>query len=276
MALPVCRTQIILVLAAIVGLASLCDAYAFELPPDVTQVLTKYEEVSPRTASMMNYSIFRGTSSLRDLPPKEQGWIETYGKSASSLLLFLTPKHVDAAHEVILGVTPSNVLDAEYAATHPGSGWTQRHALSTLDDWIHSIIHRDGEGSAKGEGNHTGWENARHWAAGGPKTCCDGLPPLCTHPVAQRLAKEAPLCAPLCCQRSVVVPLDSASTHSVLADGGKRRTVCVSPGLWDPFCFITLLESNDLELQDELEHLRRLERRFLLEHCLRQNEVDQS
>lgn len=269
-----CRTQILL-FVAVSCLTRLIQIASFELPAEVTEILAKDD--AKRTAPL-GYSIFRGRSSLRDLTSKEQNWMEFYGKSASSLLLFLSDNRDDAAHEVILGVTPSNVAEAEYAATHPGSGWTEQHPLSTVDDWIHSIIHRDGEGDFKGEGNHTGWENAMYWAAGGPKTICDeGRVPLCTHPVARRLAQEAPRCAPQSCQRGLIVSSDSGasspSTHSVLADGGKRRTVCIPPGHWDPFCFIRLLRAAPVELQPELEHLRALERRYLLEHCLREQRL---
>ena len=87
----------------------------------------------------LEYSIFRGDSSLRSLPEYQSRWIGEYGKSVSALMLFLSGS-MDAAHEVILGVTPDVIGEAEYAATHPGSGWYQNHPLSTEDDWIHSII----------------------------------------------------------------------------------------------------------------------------------------
>ena len=260
-------------------LACLClflahSVHCFDLPQEVRDIVAGHK---PRSPASLDYSIFGGTSCLGDLPPRESDWIDTYGKSASALLLFLADnrKYVDAAHEVILGVTPSNMEDAEYAATHPGSGWMDKHPLSTVDDWIHSIIHRDGEGIFKGEGNHTGFENSKYWAAGGPKALpTGGVPPICTHPVAVQLASEAPQCAPRCCALGlVVVGRDKgipslAAMHSVLADGGIRRTVTVPAGHWDPFRFVQLLRESPEALRDELEQLCLLEYNLLLEYCL--------
>ena len=75
--------------------------------------------------------------------------------------------YLDAAHDVILGVTTWEDLDlAEYAATHSGlTNWSQTHPLSDVDDVIHSMIHRL-EGSAVGEGGYTGYQNAKYWLAG--------------------------------------------------------------------------------------------------------------
>ena len=264
---------------AAVGGVALCLwgllCHAFSLDNDksrlINEILTRNVPRLSKDGGSLSYSIFRGASALRELPLEQQRWIESYDKSAAALLLFLVEdtKYADAAHEVVLGVTPSNLHDAEYAATHPGSGWTERHPLSTLDDWIHSIIHRDGEGEYRGEGNHTGFENALYWAAGGPKSVPSrGTPAICTHVVAQRLAAQALKLFPQCCRRGLVVPRSSTATHSVLADGGVRRTVCIPPGHFDPFCFTRLLQDPPLDLKEELDEFRHLEYRLLLEHCL--------
>ena len=245
---------------------------ALSLPEEVNEIIANgkpFLEPPPQSACLQ-YSIFGGKSSLRNLASREQDWIQTYGKSASALLLFLTEnrQYADAAHEVILGVTPWNVPEAEYAATHPGSGWMAKHPLSTVDDWIHAIIHRDGEGNLTGEGNHTGWENSMYWAAGGPKALpADSVPSICTHPVAIRLAREVPKCAPRCCAQGLVTGTVPAE-HSVLADGGIRRTTVVPPRHWDPFRLVKLLREAPCELQEELEQIRLLEYRTLLEYCI--------
>jgi hypothetical protein len=231
-------------------------------------ILTKCKTTSLHRARL-DYTIFRGLSSLRGLPSEEQRWIESYGKSASALMLFLSNvNYADAAHEVILGVTPENIADAEYAATHPGSGWTDNHPLSTTDDWIHAIIHRDRESHYRGEGNHTGWENAMYWVAGGPKQLpSSGIPRICTHPMAKILSKKALLVAPNCCKKGLI-PNSKMAIHKVLADGGGRRTVCIPPGHFDAFRFIALLQSAPPELEEELEELRLLEYKLLLDFCL--------
>lgn len=247
---------------------------AFDLPEEIGAILGALDEKRLQPAARLDYSIFRGKSSLRELPSRPKGWIQRYGKSASALLL-VSQEYLDAAHEVILGVTLTNLADAEYAATHPGSGWTDRHPLSTTDDWIHAIIHRDGEGDIRGEGNHTGWENAMYWTAGGPKMLPkDGAARVCTHPVAQALAAQAPVKAPRCCAPEVGLLSPKEAIYSVLADGGKRRQVRIPPWQWDPFRFIQLLQDSPAGLLvEELESLRRLEFRLLLEHSLHENHL---
>ena len=266
------------VVAAVLCLFLAPCVCSFDLPQEVRDIVARRSARLQHQTSSLGYSIFGGKSCLGEvLSEREADWIEGYGKSATALLLFLVGsssdrdgKYTDAAHEVILGVTPSNMQDAEYAATHPGSGWMEKHPLSTVDDWIHSIIHRDAEGDYKGEGNHTGWENAGYWSAGGPKKLSstnDNVPPICTHPVAVRLASEAPTCAPRCCALGVVSS-GSSSMHSVLADGGVRRNAVVPAGHWDPFRFIQLLRESSTDLQDEFEQLRALEYKLLLEYCI--------
>jgi hypothetical protein len=248
---------------------------ASDLPEEICVILGRLDKKRLQPAARLDYSIFRGKSSLRELPSQSQGWIQHYGKSASALLL-VSNDFLDAAHEVVLGVTLTNLADAEYAATHPGSGWTDRHPLSTTDDWIHAIVHRDGEGEIRGEGNHAGWENAMYWAAGGPKTLPkDGVPRICTHPVALALAAQAPVRAPRCCSPDVGLLSAKETVYSVLADGGGRRQVRVPSRQWDPFRFIQLLQDSPANVLEELERVRRLEFRLLLEHSLREKDSSQ-
>lgn len=225
---------------------------SFKLPVEALQALSR----PPQPTAPLAYRIFSGESCWRHL---SCDWIEKYGKSVTSLLMMLCSQP-DAAHEVVLGVNRTNFRAAEIAATHPGSGWSTRHPLSTEDDWIHALIHRDAEGNLLGEGNHTGWENAKYWATGGPKRL-DRI--VLDHPVARQLATAVR-------DEELRLRTDMERSYSVLADGGSRRTVWVPPDSWDPVRFIDLLRDQGkltLPQRDELERLRLLEYRLLLEHC---------
>jgi hypothetical protein len=273
-----------------------------------------------KNRSALDYSIFRGQgSSLRNLPIKQRKWIERFEKSLAALLLLVlhgslssseaSSLVLDAAHEVILGVRPDDediIKEAEFAATHPGqTKWMQNHPLSDVDDWIHSIIHRQ-EGDAIGEGNHTGWDNAKYWAAGGPKqlyssssssddddanTDDDNNDTANTgnsvddavtssrngrktehhhHVIAQELAQLARQFAPLCVKAGVVT--SCRTQHVIFAGNGhqKRRIVSIPANCWDPFCFINLLSSFSARLPQEREELNILlqaELDLLLEHA---------
>lgn len=258
----------------------------------------------------LNYSIFRGQSALRELPLKQREWIDRFGKSVAAILLLVLHESLsessasscsvlllDAAHEVVLGVRPDNINEAEYAATRPGqTTWMQDHPLSDLDDWIHSIIHRR-EGHAIGEGNHAGWENAKYWAAGGPKqlysssTSSDddamnkensaaaaaascGINGIMERHllIAQELARLARQRAPLCVKAGVVTTC--TTQHYILAGGNgqqKKRIVSIPANCWDPFCFINLLSSVSCRLQqerEELDILLQAELDLLLKHAI--------
>ena len=95
----------------------------------------------------MGYSIFDGTSALRsfladdddenDLDVFRPSSFGMYGlrnppafyRTAAALLL--SRGNLEAAHEVILGVTPHNLDEAEFAATHRGqTDWAERHPLT--------------------------------------------------------------------------------------------------------------------------------------------------
>jgi hypothetical protein len=172
-------------------------------------------------------------------------------------LLLLLDGHGDAAHEILLGVTMKNLEEAEIAATHPPSTWSQRHPLNDLDEIVHSIVHR-WEGQHIGEGNHTGWENAMYWAAGEPPKLPRHqhrknnpavlVPSSLGHPVRQALAAFAVRRAPRLVRLGVVVAPSSSSSsdspsschHEILAGGGECRTVSVPGGWWDPFQFVKL------------------------------------
>jgi hypothetical protein len=126
---------------------------------------------------------------------------------------------------------------------------------------------------------HTGWENAKHWAAGGPKQhqvlyCAskkkkeyDQNHHYCHHPVYQALAVCAQLKAKLCVQAGVVGR--RSRKHSIIATGGKSHSVRVERGAWDPFLFVDLLaaaDNSDLELQRQLRYLQEMQLRLLLRY----------
>jgi hypothetical protein len=166
-------------------------------------------------------------------------------KACLSLMLLLEGRG-DAAHEAVLGVTADNFREAEYAASHPPSNWSRLHPLSDEDDMVHSLVHR-WEGEHVGEGNHTGWENAKYWACGGPKRL-DG-DELGAHPVRRALALCAAERAPNLVRLGVVAP--ARGEHRILADGGSHRSVVVPPGCWDPIQFIDLKRRISLPVLDE-------------------------
>jgi hypothetical protein len=162
-------------------------------------------------------------------------------------LLLLMEGRGDEAHEAVLGVTLENFREAEHAATHPPSNWSRLHPLSDDDDVVHSLLHR-WEGDSVGEGNHTGWENAKYWACGGPKRL-DGND-LGAHPVRRALVALASERAPNLVRLGVVAP--TPGVHRIVADGGSHRVVSVPPGCWNPVQFINVKQRMSLPvLHDE-------------------------
>ena len=255
------------------------------------------------SATIMKYSIFNdkeqegggGGASLRNLPTALKQELfsnhdskdvdpslksQKLSKAAVAIILLLAG-YTDASHEVILGVTPYNIDEAEYAATHRGeTNWTSEHPLTEVDDIVHSLIHRR-EGPAKGEGGYTGFENGKYWIAGGPKLRPSGV--TTTHPCYQSLAAFAKKHTPMCVDAGVVVGETTKTenshhaTHQIIQGGGKEeRTVTVPRGCWDPFCFIDLCrdysrkqDQNDAkQLQEEIRMLEEKEIDLLLEHEL--------
>jgi len=157
------------------------------------------------TSFPMKYGISSGESSLRSLsdddmdllrPSKYGAFGEHISDSASfhraASIMLLLRGNLEASHEVVLGVTPVDIAQGEYAAMHPGqTSWADNHPLSTAADIIHAAIHRL-EGAAYGEGNHTGYDNAKYWAMGGPKKLENPAP----HPAREKLACRAMEYAP--------------------------------------------------------------------------------
>mmetsp|Transcript_17474 Transcript_17474/g.48244 ORF Transcript_17474/g.48244 Transcript_17474/m.48244 type:complete len:395 (+) Transcript_17474:831-2015(+) len=252
----------------------------------------------------MNYNIFRGKSSLRSLSRDDRELLfslilpsskservakaidenenENEKNSRSQTqrnaalnrvlaLLFLLKENLEVAHELVLGVTLDELETAEYAATHPGkTSWLRDHPLDDSADWIHAIVHRL-EGSALGEVDQPGYENAKYWILGGPKLL---ERPAADHPVRKLMARCAPRIAPVCVSTRGLLWSSSSSSsgnnkdkdntntntktnddpktndhasrrrnkHRVLAGGGKFRSVVppLTEGEWDDLAFIEL------------------------------------
>jgi hypothetical protein len=119
-----------------------------------------------------------------------------------------------------------------------------------------------------------GYENAKYWAAGGPKYSS-------THyqhqPVYGALCHLARQKTPLCVAAGIIASSHGGKFHEILADGGHRRTVHVPKGCWDPFCFIDIIchrqqskqeEEDDNLLQSEINYLQDEELELLLQHEL--------
>jgi hypothetical protein len=242
----------------------------------------------------MEYCIFQGVSSIRDISENDKHLVDPnvlFGGCVSGTdadcpreeyadaqrcacaMLLLLRGYLDAAHDVILGVTLDNVEEGEYAALHRGeTNWMQEHPLSDSADLIHAAIHRL-EGSALGEGDYMGYENSKYWLAGGPKA----LERPAMHSVRTDLARIARECAPCSVERGVIAG-ENGAKHSIIADGGKTRNVCVPAGQWDGFAFVDLCERRECghelsqELVDEVTMLERAELVLLLrsqlEECL--------
>ena len=102
---------------------------------------------------------------------------------------------------------------------------------------LHAAIHRIVEGSALGEGDATGYENAKYWLAGGPKL----LDHPAAHPVREALARLAKKHAPHCVEQGGVVA-SKDTRYSVLSGGGKTRSICVPAGQWDDYAFLNLCQ----------------------------------
>jgi hypothetical protein len=223
----------------------------------------------------LHYTLQRhGTSALRSLKTTDIwlfGTHETPSKIAQAIWLLICG-YGDAAHEVLLGVNETNQDFAEYAATHPGqTSWHQDHPLEDVNDLVHSLIHRC-EGASMGEGGHSGLENAKYWAAGGPKEYTnfgntDAAPSV--NLIHKALLQWSSLHTPKIA--ASVVSTNSARIHSIIASGGKRREVVVRPGCWDPFAFINLCgkaEQLSYLEQDQLRGLQEFELRLLLRYAL--------
>lgn len=286
---------------------------------DVGQVESVFREKTPFS---MEYGVFKGVSSLRSLSHNEtrllhrRAYVQDHDKDddkdeteeqhrscpaataafyRAASLLFVIRGKLEVAHELVLGVTPHELDTAEYAATHPGqTSWSKDHPLTDSADRIHALIHRL-EGSALGEGNHSGFDNAKYWILGGPKL----LDKPADHWVKAVLEARAPLIAPLCvARRKLLSPRTSSRRqhlnidtyqgkgtnklrpeHSIPVAGGKTRAVLpnLKEGEWDDLAFIDLCrlrEGGKVLSEEECKEIMELQRLELL--CLLQFELEQA
>lgn len=235
------RSALLVLLLLCIAVSTVDAASEFILSDQAQQaVRVSQDNFIVRKNLPIDYSIFEGKSCLRGLAEEDLVLFQhpEFRKTAIACLLLMRGLS-GAAHEVLLGVTPENLAQAEYAATHPGkTSWQQDHPLSTEDDMLHSLIHM-WEGDLLGEGNQRGWENSKYWAAGGPKNLFDededDETPV--HPIHAVLLDEAKSVAPICFNQIVC---QEAKSHTIIAGGGKFRKVIVRSKRWDPFRFIDL------------------------------------
>ena len=244
---------------------------------------------------LMAYSIFNGTSALRTLAEDDRHVLRpasfgVYGvrechspalhRAAAALLV--SRGRLEAAHEVVLGVTPQNVEEAEYAATHRGqTDWAATHPLTDTADWIHALVHRL-EGPAVGEGNHIGYANAKYWILGGPKELVGPA----SHPIRDALRQRVLQHAPNIAKHRGIIAGEGKDgwgpIHQIIAPfgGEKMREVRIPPGEWDDVAFIDIcklrLENRDdgdldqLSEEEcrEIETLQEAELLLLIQHEL--------
>jgi hypothetical protein len=239
------------------SIAGACNGknYGLSVSPDVQawldQIVNRTNVLFRDQKSTLQYSIFQeGRSVLRDIT----NWNERLPSLvqsnkllvAISMLLWMysdrsssvDERHLDAAHEVLLGVTADNLAQAEYAATHRGkTSWSEQHPLTDEDDMLHAIVHRL-EGNAIGEGGYSGWANAKYWSAGGPKQ----KEILGDHPVHQALS--------LICKQQLpsssfsrLVDDSQSRQYEIIAGNDLTRWVTVKRGYWDPIAWIDLCQS---------------------------------
>jgi hypothetical protein len=226
----------------------------------------------PREDVLLDYSIVqKGTSCVRDLSEADLLLFRYYqkqelSKTAVGTLLLLRGL-LGAAHECVLGVTPTNLDEAEYAATHRGeTTWNQDHPLSDEDDLLHALIHL-WEGDARGEGNYTGWDNCKYWMLGGPKKryCSsesdesEDTSPTSVHAIEASLCQMAQSVAPKCVLAGVVTGETlERRQHSIIAGGGQYRIATLPPGRWNSIAFVDLCSQRrklDKEMLWELDLL---------------------
>lgn len=223
----------------------------------------------------MKYGIFQGTSAFRclsqdikELIKKAEDASSELTKTSIALILLCCNMNGDLPHEVMLGVNSTNLEEAEFAATNRGqTSWSKDHPLTDTDDMLHSAIHRLCEGNFVGEGGHTGWENAKFWAAGGPKMLYDGQKRHQEHPIRRALAEAVLEHTPRCVNEGVVCRSHPCE-HTIIAEGCNFRQCLVESGCWDPFCFVDLIIQSSSDFLAELTWLQELELQLILRYEL--------
>lgn len=199
----------------------------------------------------MNYSIFQGYSAVRLLPDvwksRFQASKRRYGTNKTRKTIWalelIGQGYLDAAHEVIMGVTKWDDLDkAEHVAIYEGQkNWSQKNYISDIDDVIHSIIHRL-EGNAIGEGGYTGYQNAKYLITGGPKQSRSVLPSIADGNevalVYEVLTEYLKQMYPELVE-SLITSSDELH-YEIIVEGGRCRNVTVPPYSWNGLALIDL------------------------------------
>eukprot|EP00957_Ditylum_brightwellii_P171600 13064590-Ditylum_brightwellii.AAC.2 len=144
---------------------------------------------------------------------------------------------------MILGTVISNIDEAKCTAMNQGlTEWADCHPLTDSADIFHVFIHHF-EGSHVGEGNHTGYNNAKYWLVCGPKKL--GSPAV--HAVILEMTRKATIIAPYCVQATGLVASSLPSLengkskevkHITITGGDKNRIALVFDGEWDGFAFV--------------------------------------
>lgn len=187
----------------------------------------------------LHYNITKmGKSTLRNLTDDEISYLRISNSSGSTNNSILAPLMMlihadvdeyalDKAHEIILGVNETNIIEAEFAAINRGkTSWSEDHPLNADQDMLHSIIHRL-EGGSIGEGGYKGYENAKYWLFGGSKM----MESVEDHVVRAWLRNYVLRRDYL--QEMGLVVANERRCYEIIAGGGRRRTVFVEQGEFD-------------------------------------------
>lgn len=234
-----------------------------------------------RIPQKMNYNITaQGSSTLRNLTDTENQIIEKFNNADISASNMLVPllillngeiSAIDKCHEMILGVNTTNIVDAEFAATHPPTSWSKDHPLDSDQDILHAFLHRI-EGKFVGEGGYRGYENAMYWLAGGSKK----LDSLTSHYIFDELKRYIENKDSLFGKLNLIA--EDVRKYEIISGGGKTRVISVLTNTFDAFRYVTLCErryaadesNSQLKLteneKDLVDDLQRKEIEIMLEY----------
>lgn len=210
---------------------------------DVHAMIDRFLQRIPKK---VNYNITtNGSSTLRNLTDSEYQIIEEFNNADEHIntsnmlvpLLILLNGEIlamDKCHEMILGVNTTNIIEAEFAATHPPTSWSKDHPLDSDQDILHAFLHRI-EGTFVGEGGYRGYENAMYWLAGGSKESDS----LTSHYIWEELkryikSKDA--------FGGLNLIAEDVRNYEIISGGGKTRVISVLTNTFDAFRYFMLCE----------------------------------
>lgn len=210
---------------------------------DVHAMIDRFLQRIPKK---MNYNITaHGSSTLRNLTDSEYQIIEKFNntdkhintsKMLVPLLILLNGKMsaMDKCHEMILGVNTTNIIDAEFAATHPPTSWSKDHPLDSDQDILHAFLHRI-EGNFVGEGGYRGYENAMYWLAGGSKESDS----LTSHYIWEELKRYIKNKGAF---GGLNLIAEDIRNYDIISGDGKTRVISVLTNTFDAFRYFMLCE----------------------------------